>query len=154
MQATLSFLRQKGLLTVRSLFVATLAMLLVIDVFFIGMHVVRGRLVQDPSYEGFLANNSVWGLGIDGSLSEVYMYLKAGLAALLLFTLYFTRHTFTYLGWGLALLFILLDDSLSFHEAFTVFMVNNASLPTILNVEAKHYAAMVLWGWSDWHSWG
>lgn len=140
-----TFLRPTGAVTTRSVFVATLAVLLVIDALFIGMHLVQGRLTYDPSYEGLFANNNVWSLGIDGSLSETYMYLKSGVAALILFILYSKRRTLTYLGWGLTLLFILVDDSLGLHEAFTVFMVNNASLPTVLNVEGEHYAALILW---------
>ncbi len=145
MQDAQSFLRPKGVATARNVFFVTLAVFLVIDVLFVALHVVQGRLSQDPSHEGFLANNNVWSLGIDGSLPEVYMYLKAGVAALVLFILYIRKPTLTYLGWGLALLFILLDDSLGLHEAFSVFLTNNASLPTVLNIEGGHYAPLILW---------
>lgn len=140
-----TFLRPTGAVTARSVFLATLAVLLFIDTFFVGVHVMQGRLSRDLSYEGFFSNNEVWSLGVDASISEVYMYLKAGVAALALFGLYFRKRAVTYLGWALALLFILLDDSLGLHEAFSVFVVTNASLPTVLNVEPEHYAPLILW---------
>ncbi len=31
------------------------------------------------------------------------------------------------------------------HEAFSVFLTNNASLPTVLNIEGGHYAPLILW---------
>lgn len=146
MQATKSLLRVSGYLTAHTTFVVTVAVLLIIDALFVGMHLVQSRLSSDPSYEGFFANNSVWGLGMDGSFSELYMYLKAGAASLILLTLYSKRQTLTYLGWGLTFLFILLDDSLGLHEAFSTFLINNASLPKVQNIEGRHYAPLIFWG--------
>ena len=145
MQTTRAFFQPIRLLTARTVFVAMLAVLLIIDAVFVGIHVVQYRLSLDPSYEGFFANNQVWGLGIDGSFSELYMYAKAGIAAFILFALYGKWRMLSYLGWGLVFLFIMLDDSLGLHEAFSVFLVNNVSLPTVLNVEPDHYAAFVFW---------
>ncbi len=145
MQTTGVLVRPKAFSSPRVVFAAVLGVLLVIDALFVGIHVVQGRLSRDPSYEGFFANHSAWSLGIDGSFSELYMYAKAGVAAIVMFALYSKQRMLTYLGWGLVFLFVMLDDSLGIHEAFSVFMVNNVSLPTVLNVEPYHYAAFILW---------
>lgn len=113
-------------------FLFTLAVLLTTDLFFMVMHVVSD------------GEAAVWSLGQDRSFSERYQYLKAAAGAGLLLMLYGQRRSLTYLGWGIALSFILVDDAFFLHERATDALLS-ASAPTILGLNAHDYGAMVLW---------
>lgn len=114
------------------IFLFALGVLLATDLFFMVMHVVN----NDKGW--------FWSVGQDRSFSERYQYLKAAAGAGILLTLYWQRRSLTYLGWGMALLFILVDDAFFLHERFTDALLN-ASAPTILGLNAHDYGAMVLW---------
>lgn len=126
---------QSGFPTGRStqyIFLSTLGVLLAADLFFMVMHLVTDSKVP------------VWSLGIDRSFSEGYQYLKAAAGAGILLVFYRQRRSLTYLGWGSALLFMLVDDAFFLHEAVTD-TLTNASAPTVLGLSVHDYGAMVLW---------
>lgn len=129
----------------RRVFAVALTLFLLLDLFFVGAHVVRAQLVRDPTYDGFLADSAHWSLGIDRSYSERFSYLKTGLAALLLLLLYERRRAVTYLAWGLTLSFILLDDALELHERTGAALISHAGLPTVAGIGGDLYAEMILW---------
>jgi hypothetical protein len=114
------------------IFLFTLAFLLAADLFFMAMHLVTDSKVV------------AWNLGLDRSFSESYQYLKAAVGAGILLVLYRQRRSLTYLGWGMALLFMLVDDAFFLHEAVTNALMN-ASAPTVLGLSVHDYGAMVLW---------
>ena len=114
------------------IFVFVLGVFLAVDLLFMVMHVMSNDKVV------------VWSLGQDRSFSERYQYLKAVAGAGTLLTLFWQRRSLTYLGWGLALLFIFVDDAFFLHERATDALLN-ASAPTIWGLSAHDYGAMVLW---------
>lgn len=121
-----------------------LAILLLLDALFIGLHLLRAVL-NDTSYTGFLLDRR-WSLELDRTYPEQVQYGLAGLTAAVLLALYSLRRALTYLGWTLAFLFILIDDSFSLHERFTeMFIVTTGAYP-VLGLEAEVYAASILWG--------
>ncbi len=121
-----------------------LAILLLLDALFIGLHLLRAVL-NDTSYGGFLLDRR-WSLELDRSYPEQFQYLLAGLTVVVLLALYSLRRALTYLGWTLAFLFILVDDSFSLHERFTeMFVVATGPYP-VLGLETEVYAASILWG--------
>lgn len=119
--------------TTTRLFCIFLGCLLLCDLVFAALHVLT------PPQSLF------WKIGLDHTASEWYQYIKAASGAFILFWLYRAHPSLTYLGWGLALLFIALDDSLRLHERVTE-MLERASAPEILGMQAHDYGASVLWG--------
>ena len=121
----------------------TPTVLITLATLFIGMHLLRAVL-NDTPYEGFLIDRR-WSLEIDRSYPEMFQYLLAGLATLMLLRHFIRHHILTYLGWSLAFLFILVDDSFSLHERFTTMFVEKTDWGPILGLEAQVYAASILW---------
>ena len=130
--------------TGRRVFAVSLGVVLFIDGFFFGAHVLRAYL-NETSYHGFLLDRG-WSLELDRSYPEQFQYLLAGLSAVTLGVLYVQRKSLTYLGWAAAFLFILVDDSFSLHEHFTRMLEVSTSSATLLGLETRVYAASVLWG--------
>lgn len=75
----------------------------------------------------------------------MFQYPQEALTATLLLALYLLRRSFTCLGWTLAFLFILVDDSLSLHERFTRAFDAATSFAPVLGLETQLYAAAILW---------
>ena len=124
--------------------VVALTLLLSLDALFIGLHLLRAVL-NDTSYGGFLLDRR-WSLELDRTYPEQFQYLLAGLTAVALLALYILHRALTYLGWMLTFLFVLIDDSFSLHERFTeIFVATTGSTP-VLGIEARIYAASILWG--------
>lgn len=116
-----------------------------IDLLFIGAFLAHTRLTRDVAYSGIFHDRTRWSLGIDGSYPEIFSYLKAGFAALLLFVLFARKRALTYVAWGVTLVFILLDDALELHERVGAALVDSGALPTLLGVRPELYAEAVLW---------
>jgi hypothetical protein len=90
----------------------TLAGLVAVDLLLVAVHVAAGLLKRTGTIEGW----PLWHLGTEGSVPEVFNYLKwAALAAVLAVA---SRRLGSLLLAVLAALFllVLLDDSLQFHE--------------------------------------
>ncbi len=130
--------------TGRRVFTVSLGVVLFIDALFFSAHVLRAYL-NETSYHGFLLDRG-WSLELDRSYPEQFQYLLSGLSAVVLGVLYARRRSLTYLGWSLAFLFILVDDSFSLHEHFTRMLEVATSSATFLGLETRVYAASVLWG--------
>ena len=130
--------------TGRQVFAVSLLLLLFVDGLFFGAHIMRA-LLNETSYQGFLLDVR-WSLEIDRSYPERFQYLQSGLAAVVLFVLYTRHRSLTYLGWSLAFLFILIDDSFSLHEHFGRVFTAYMGSTSVLGIETRFYAESLLWG--------
>lgn len=86
-----------------------LLLLLVADVMFIGLHLVRASSItylQDPLYS----------IETDGGFSEWFQYIKEGWVALLFFALWKRTGSIFHAGWAFLFVYFLLDDSVQIHE--------------------------------------
>lgn len=118
--------------------------LLCMDAVFIGLHVAQGFLLHAGNNIGFLASD-LWLLETDRGFPEVFQYIKALSAALLLWRLFRSHRNFAYSGWALAFLFVFLDDVSQLHEVFGDFLLAQLELPTVLGVDSFLYVESLLW---------
>lgn len=67
---------------------------------------------------GFLDNNPYYSLELDLGYSEFYQYMKEFWIFILLLFVFFKEKKTIYILWSIFFLYLLLDDSLAFHENY------------------------------------
>lgn len=130
----------------RRWFFLTLAVALVGDFIFIGLHLLRAYL-NDTDYQGFLLDPGWW-IEQDRGYAEIYQYVKTALLTGLLVALYVRTRLLTCLAWAVAFFYVLADDSLRLHENFGnrvgPWLEQTGMLPHIGDLRPKTYAEPIL----------
>lgn len=97
-------------------FKTVLIILLLIDACFVFGHVIHAVIDKVfPSYQGLLLSDNLR-LDKEGAFPEIFQYMKETAILLMTALMYWRRKNFIYLAWSFFFLFLLLDDSLQFHE--------------------------------------
>ena len=117
-----------------------LLLLLVVDIFFIIIHIFYSF--------GFTSD---WRLSIaeDFSYGEVYQYIKELWIIVLLLLLCKTRNSSVFSSWVLLFIYLLLDDSLRVHEEIGRVMVRSFDFQPMFQLRAQDFgelAVTVLFG--------
>jgi len=104
--------------------------LIIIDLIIIGLNFYNSW-VPDEQWTEFLA------LGLDDSLGEYFQYVKWAAISLLFVIIAMQRSALSFLSWALLFLYLLLDDSLGFHEHYGASLVSGYSfeLPGSLRLQ-------------------
>ena len=63
-----------------------------------------------------LINDELYSIGRDRGYSEIFQYIKWFWIIVLFTYLTISRHSFSYVAWGVTFLYLLCDDSLGIHE--------------------------------------
>ena len=92
----------------------------------------------------FLDNNSYYSLEMDLGYSEFYQYMKEfWIFALFLFVFFKKKH-FIYILWALFFLYLLLDDSLSFHENYGSFLKKYFEIQPRFNLRPQDFGEIIV----------
>ncbi|MEJ2750678.1 MAG: hypothetical protein P8183_22645, partial [Anaerolineae bacterium] len=111
--------------------------LLLVDTLFVIVHVVHILIDRVlPGYHGFLLSD-MFALDKDGGYPEIFQYMQELAIVLMLGLLYWRRKFFIYLAWDIFFLFLLLDDSLQFHETLGETVNNLIAFPSIGGIRGQ-----------------
>jgi hypothetical protein len=83
--------------------------------------------------------------GTDGSLPEMLNYAQSGLAALFLGLTWARTRSVVFLAWAAMFTFILLDDSLQYHEVFGAWLTDVLALPAFGDLRAVDTGEVLAW---------
>ncbi len=83
--------------------------------------------------------------GTEGSFSEILNYAQAGLAAVFLGLTWARTRSVVFLAWAAMFTFILLDDSLQYHEVVGAWLVDTLALPAFGDLRAQDTGEVLAW---------
>lgn len=126
-------------------FVTVLITLLLIDVLFIGLYVVRDFLLDAGANVGFLESDR-WLIERDRGFPELFQYLKTVFAAALLFGLAVRYRSAVYAAWGLVFAYIFFDDTFRLHETVGLALGTEFEPPNVLGITSISYLEALPWG--------
>jgi hypothetical protein len=108
--------------------VKILALLLLIDSIFLVLHVLLFvHVLDDPKFN----------VTLDRSYPEMFEYLMLSIAIICMGILAWKRRAPIYFGWLLLFVYLLLDNSLRFHELFSRAIVSFFSLKDIMGLRSQ-----------------
>jgi hypothetical protein len=118
--------------------IALLYMLLLVDVLFIGIHVVH---VWSP-WLGSL----FYSIERDGGLAEQYQYIKLVWLAACLGAAFLQRRGRAFAGWAVFFAFLLLDDALQIHERAGGVLAQLFGFPPLFGLRGKDFGEVMVAG--------
>lgn len=116
-----------------------LFLLLAGDAFFIGIHLVHVS-------SNTLLQNAMYSIQTDGGFSEWFQYLKEGWIAILCFALWKRTRSLFLVGWAFLFGYLLLDDSMQFHESGGESVSRHLHLTGMFGLRAQDLGELVVSG--------
>jgi hypothetical protein len=124
--------------------VLVLAYLVVLDLVFILIHIVRGVMKERGRDIGFLADPH-FSLLQDNGFGEWYNYAKMTVVCVLLFYLWKRREQLIYLVLAFIFLAVLIDDSLTVHETGGHLLLDWVGRDTRLGIHVRDLGELATW---------
>lgn len=112
-----------------------LGALALVDVGFIVLHVIV-RLLEIPS-------DSVLYIDRDGGYGETFQYVKEGLIATVLMTVYLRTRQTVFVGWTAMFAYLLADDALEIHETVGLWLGDFLRLPSVFGLQADDLGELI-----------
>ena len=122
-----------------------LHLLLLADLFFIGLHLLHFWLLYKTSYTGFLLGDG-FRVDKDGSFAEYFQYLKLFSVTGLLVFLWARRKGLVYGAWGAVFAFSGLDDALRIHEDMGGRLVHVLGIHEAFGLRGQDFGELLVWG--------
>ena len=122
-----------------------LYLLLLADLFFMGLHLLHFWLLYKTSYTGFLLGDG-FRVDKDGSFAEYFQYLKLFSVTGLLVFLWARRKGLSYGAWGAVFAFSLLDDALRIHEGLGGRLVRVLDIRAAFGLRGQDFGELLVWG--------
>jgi len=110
-----------------------LVLLLSADLIFILIHIV---------YMNHIISNSLYAVDRDLGYAEIYQYIKEFWIILLLLFATIKRKHLTYFAWSLLFMYLLMDDSMRFHEIAGGYLVYHFDIQPMFNLRAQDFGEL------------
>jgi len=104
-----------------------LILLVLVDLFFIGLHVV---------YKFGVVSNPLYSIEIDWGYAEVFQYIKEYWIVALLIAAGVRLKAKVYFPWALLFVYLLFDDSLQVHENVGKYIATSFNIPGVFNLRS------------------
>ena len=119
-----------------------LLLLLLTDLIFILVHFLyRIDAVYDIN---IISNNPLFSIEKDWGYPELFQYIKEYWIIILLVILSFVNKHIIYFSWTLLFIYLLLDDSLQFHENIGDYLVNTFNIQPMFNLRAQDLGELLV----------
>jgi hypothetical protein len=123
-----------------------LYILLVIDMFFIAMHILYGGYhYLNGSMDEV---NRVYLLSEDQGYAEVFQYVKEIFIGIILVHLFVVERKVVFLGWAFLFFYFFIDDCFFFHERVGWWLAKNLHLPEVLTLRALDLGELLVSGFA------
>lgn len=113
-----------------------LILLVIVDLLFIGMHVVH---VWSPWLKSLM-----YSLERDSGLAEQYQYIKHIWVAACFAILFLRQRAFTFAGWSLFFAYLFVDDALQVHESMGTVLSDAFGFEPMFGLRAKDFGEIAV----------
>ena len=122
-----------------------LRLLLTIDLFFVGLHLLRFWLLQEDFRLGLLSSGR-FRVDVDRGFAESFQYLKLLLITGFLSFLWAKQKRLSYGAWAAVFAFAGLDDALRLHEGLGGRLVRALDIPAAFGLRGQDFGELLVWG--------